>query len=82
MLHIGKMTNQPPGEIIDEAIAYFGPGGAGLDVQSRGPNSVGFTGGGGFVLVQVAPKDEGKKTEVDIQSREWDYDVRRFLRRV
>jgi hypothetical protein len=81
MLHMGKTTKQSADEIISDAVTFFGPGGVGLEVQTRGPNTIRFRGGGGFVLVGVEPKNkDGEENEIDIQTREWDYDVRRFLK--
>lgn len=78
MLRMGKKTTYSPDEVLVKAKEFFGPGGTGLEIVPRGSSAVQFTGGGGFVLVQVGPAGEG--TEIDIQSREWDYDVKRFLR--
>jgi len=80
MLRMGKETGHTPEEVLTKAKTFFGPGGTGLEIIPRGPNAVQFTGGGGFVLVQVEAKEEG--AEIDIQSREWDYDVKRFLRTI
>ena len=78
MLRIGKDTTQRPQDVLAKATSFFGPGGTGLKVIPRGPHTLAFTGGGGFVLVHAKPKDKG--SEIDIQTREWDYDARRFLR--
>ncbi len=81
MLRMGKETKQEPQKILNQATAYFGPGGVGLNVIPRGPHALEFTGkGNDFVLVQVEPKENG--ADIDIQTREWDYDVKRFLRKI
>lgn len=80
MLRMGKETKHTPQEVLTKAEDFFGPDGTGLKITSRGPHAMQFTGGGGFVLVQVEPKGEG--SEIDIQTREWDYDVKRFLRKI
>ncbi len=80
MLRIGKISPQSPQEILEKASAFFGPGGVGLDVLPRGPFTLVFTSGSGFVLVQAVPNQKG--TDIDIQTREWDYDARRFLMQV
>lgn len=46
-------------------------------MEERDPCCVYFSGGGGHLLVTAA-KEEGKTT-VDLESREWDYHVRRFM---
>ena len=77
MLRIGKFTEESPQEVLAKANAFFGPGGSGLNIIPRGENVLQFTGGGGFVLVRAKPKEGG--TDIDIQTREWDYDVKKFL---
>lgn len=77
MLRMGKHTDESPEEVLAKANAFFGPGGTGLNIIPREDNVVEFTGGGGFVVVQAEPKDGG--TDIDIQTQEWDYDVRKFL---
>jgi hypothetical protein len=79
MLRMGKFTEQSPQEVLAKANAFFGPGGTGLDIIPRGVNVVEFTGGGGFVVVQAEPKEGG--TDIDIQTQEWDYDVKKFLQK-
>ena len=80
MLRIGKNTQQSSQEILEKATTFFGPGGLGLNVTPAGPYTPVFTGGGGFVQVQAAPQQQG--ADIDIQTREWDYDARRFLMQI
>lgn len=84
MLRIGKETRHSPQQVLAKATAFFGPGGTGLDVILQGPHALRFTGGGGFILVQAKPgQEEGNEgAEIEIQTQEWDYDVKRFLNRV
>ena len=78
MLRMGKRTKQTPQEILAKATAFFGPGGIGLNIIPRGPHTLEFTGSGNdFVLVQAEPLENG--TDIDVQTREWDYDVKCFL---
>jgi hypothetical protein len=81
MLRMGKQTKKNPQEVLALAISFFGPGGTGLSVVPRGSHTLEFTGSGtDFVLVQAEPKENG--TDIDIQTREWDYDVKRFLSKI
>ncbi len=80
MLRIGKASNYSPAEVLERAIAYFGPDGVGLEPQEQSEEAVQFVGAGGHVLVQVAPQTKG--TDVDIQTREFDYDVKQFLHKI
>jgi hypothetical protein len=77
MLRMGKESKLNPQEVVEKAKAFFGPGGIGLEVIERGSRSVEFSGGGGFVLLKVSPIERG--SDIEIQTREWDYDVKRFL---
>jgi hypothetical protein len=71
-------TKLGPEEAIGTARAYFGEGGLGLEAEDQGPSCVAFEGGGGFVVVTA---DAGeRRTTVHVETREWDYQVKRFLR--
>jgi len=79
MLRLGKETKQSPQEVLDKAVAFFGPDGLGLALRQRSEQSVAFQGGGGYVSVTARRTAEGEPTAVDLESREWDYPVRQFL---
>jgi hypothetical protein len=49
-------------------------------LEHQTPTTVYLVGGGGHVQVMAEPNKEEKKTEVDIQTQEWDYDVKQFLK--
>ena len=66
------MTSLTPEEVIEDALAYFGPGSTGLEVTSQTAQGVVLQGGGGYVAIQVQP---GTHTTVAIETREWDYPV-------
>jgi hypothetical protein len=70
-------TKQSPEEAIKKAMSYFGEGGLGLQADEQNPCCVHFEGGGGFVRV-TASKGE-KRTEVEWETREWDYQVKQFM---
>jgi hypothetical protein len=74
-------TRLDPEEAIRQAVAYFGKGGLGLDVDVDEPNPccAYFEGGGGYVRVMVAG---GKEATVDLETREWDYHVKQFMRQI
>jgi len=77
MIRIEKSTRLTPTEIIDKAAAYFGDDGEGLVEKERGMCCVSFEGGGGYVAVSVA--DDDKRRVVDVESREFEYQVKNFL---
>ncbi|MDY7041222.1 MAG: hypothetical protein SVX38_10200 [Chloroflexota bacterium] len=65
---------------IEEVITYFGEEGLGLERREQNPCCVYFVGGGGHVSVTVGTGE--KKTTVELETREWDYHVKRFMRKI
>jgi hypothetical protein len=80
MARYSVQTKWSPEEAVQKATAYFGAGGLGLEVVEQNPCCVSFQGAGGHVFVTaVAGK---KKTTVELETREWDYHVKRFMREI
>ncbi len=77
MIRISKTTRLKPEAIIAKAEKFFGEKGEQLDPQDRNLCCITFEGGGGYVALTVV--SEGKKTTVDIETREFEYQVQRFL---
>ncbi len=77
MLRISKQTTLTSDAVIAKASSYFGKGGEGLDETERGSCCISFAGAGGFLTVMVREKDS--KREVDVETREFEYQARRFL---
>jgi len=80
MLKLAKKSKLSSEEAIKRAVAFFGPKGYGLTVKEQNPTCVNFEGGGG--RVQVTACSEEKGTSVEVESREWDYQAREFLRKI
>jgi hypothetical protein len=80
MLRLSTTSKLSPEEVIKRAVKFFGPGGYKLEVREQGDCCASFEGGGGGVEVTAAA--EGKKTTVELTSREWDYQVRQFMEKV
>ena len=80
MIRISKKSRMNPTEIIAKASRYFGKGGEGLEETERGPCCVSFSGAGGYVTVTVV--EENNQREVDVESREFEYQAKRFLESV
>ena len=70
-------TEKEPEEVVEQAIAYFGEEGLGLSMTRDAPCCVSFEGGGGHVSVTASREGDG--TEVRLETREWDYQVKRFM---
>lgn len=75
-MRYGVETRLQPSQVLDLAAEYFGEGGLGLEIDSRDDCCVSLEGGGGHVTVTVS---EGEKTSVDLETREWDYQVKKFI---
>lgn len=77
MARYGMETKLSPEEVIRRAEGFFGKEGVGLEATERGPCCAHFVGGGGHVSLNV---HAGEKTEVELVTREWDHDVKQFMR--
>jgi hypothetical protein len=77
MIRISKKSRLNTDEILAKASRYFGKGGEGLDETERGPCCISFSGVGGFVTVTVS--EETNKREVDVETREFEYQAKQFL---
>ena len=69
-------------KVIEAALKYFGEGGLGLELTSQGTDCITFQGGGGHVEVTTCPKEGEKRLEVQILTREWDYQVQEFIGKI
>jgi hypothetical protein len=78
MARYGKESHFETKEVLRRAEAFFGPDGLGLKVVERSECCVSFEGSGGHVTISAA-RCRPKKTEVDLETREWDYQVKRFM---
>ena len=79
MARYGVKTNKQPEDVLQEAVDYFGEDGLGLETAERTPHSVSFQGSGGHVTVAI---DQDTKTDIEVVTREFDYDVRLFIRKI
>jgi hypothetical protein len=73
-------TRLSPDQVIERAVLAFGPEGLGLEISERDACCVTFLGGGGHITITPAA-GEGRTT-VDLETREWDYHVKRFMREI
>ncbi len=77
MLTIVTKTRLSPEEAIKRAVEFFGPGGYGLEIKEQSTDCAYFEGSGGGVDVTVCAEEKG--TSVELESREWDFQVREFI---
>ena len=80
MAYYGTETRLASEEVLRRAISYFGPGGLGLAVSQQGPCCINFSGGGGHVTITANTGEE--KAMVDLETREWDFQVRQFMHEI
>lgn len=80
MAHYISESRLSPAQIVADAIELFGPNGWGLAVREREENCASFTGGGGHLSIFARKTDRG--SEIEIETREWDYQARQFLEKV
>jgi hypothetical protein len=82
MARYSVKTKLSPEDAIKKAKAYFGEGGLGLEMSEQNPCCVYFEGGGGHVTVTAGAVEGKKETTVTLETREWDYQVKRFMREI
>ncbi len=81
MLRLSTETKLASAEVIRQAVDFFGPSGLGLKVTEQNDETVSFEGGGGGIAVEAAAGEKGK-TNVDIASREWDFQAQQFIEKI
>lgn len=79
MARYGKDSKRKTATILEEAVKFFGDE-WGLALEQQTQTRVLFTGGGGHVSVQVNETDQG--SDVELETREWDRQAEKFLRRI
>jgi len=72
-------TELTPRQALEQALAAFGPGGLGLQITSQNNLGLVFQGGGRHIAVTAQPSAE---TTLELETREWDYAVEKFMARV
>ena len=68
-------------DVIDLASKHFGASGAGLKVTSRDDASICLESADGYVTLSTCKSEaKGRKTHLEIETREYDGQVTSFLR--
>jgi hypothetical protein len=80
MLKISKQTRLKPEQVLELAANYFGKNGLGLDEKEQNPCCIYFEGAGGYISINILEEDQQRGVEVE--SREWDYQAKRFLEEI
>lgn len=76
MLNLNVRTKLKPEEVVRKALKFFGPGGYALKPTTQSDTSIYFEGGGGEIRVNACADEKG--TSVDLETREWEYQVKEF----
>lgn len=77
MLRVSKNTRLTRAKIIAKAEKFFGREGECLVPKNRTPCCLSFEGGGGYVVITIV--EEQKVRMVDVETKEFDYQAKRFL---
>lgn len=77
MLKMESTSKQPPQKVNDQLKAFFGEGGLGLELVDESSGCLTFEGGGGHVSAVLCSDNDA--TRVSLETREWEYHVRRFF---
>lgn len=80
MIRISNSTRRKPAEILELAAKFFGPDGLGLEETERGDCCISFGGADGYVSVRLV--EESNRRAVDVESREYEYHAKQFLKRL
>lgn len=78
MIRMAKQTRLKPEEIIARAVEFFGEKGEQLDERDRSRCCIYFQGGVGYVAISIV--EESKMRTLDIETREYEYQAKRFLK--
>ena len=73
-----KTVSESPAKVLERAVSYFGPGGLGLISQGIEDDCANFEGGGGHIAISTRKKDG--KTDIELETQEWDIQVLEFLK--
>ncbi len=80
MINLEVKSKLNPEEVVKRAVNFFGPKGYGLEVKEQSESCAYFEGGGGGVEVTACIKEN--QTSVELQSREWDFQVKEFINKI
>ena len=79
MIRMGKQTERSPSDVIDRAVAFFGPSGWGLEIMDRDDCRARFYGAGGYVSVLTANVESKRGWLVTVEGREWESQIQQFV---
>ena len=82
MIKMGKESKLVPAEVVEKAVAFFGPSGQGLNVVDQDACCARFEGSGGHVFVQTADIEGKEGSQVTVEGREWEHQIKQFMGKI
>src|SRR5437773_11866799 len=79
MLKLEVKTRLPEEQVTQRIRAFFRDGN-GLNITAEAPDCLTFEGGGGYVTATICR--EANETRVELETREWEEQVKQFARGV
>jgi hypothetical protein len=81
MARYEALTKLTPEKAIEKAAKHFATVSGGLAVSSKTGNSLCLEGPDGYVTISICPSDKrGKKNVMEIETSQFDEQVRSFMR--
>jgi hypothetical protein len=77
MARYGKESKLKPRQVLEKAVEFFGPGGAGLEVRAECLTNVYFEGSEGHVSAVARVGEKG--SDIELETSEWDDQVQQFM---
>jgi hypothetical protein len=79
---MSKVSKLAPSKVIEAALSFFGPSGIGLAIVEEGECCARLEGAGGNVFIQTEELEGKKGSQVIIEGREFDYQIKEFLGKI
>jgi hypothetical protein len=79
---MSKVSKRAPSKVIEAALGFFGPSGIGLAIVDEGACCARLEGAGGYVSVQTEELEDKKGSQVIVEGREFDYQIKEFLQKI
>jgi hypothetical protein len=79
MIKMGKVSELVPSEVVEKAVAFFGPSGAGMKVMNQDDCCARFEGSGGYVYITAADIEGKEGSDVTVEGREWENPIKQFI---
>jgi hypothetical protein len=82
MIKMGKDSKLASSQVIEKAVGFFGPSGSGMSILEQTDCCARFEGTGGYVFVQAVDSDDRGGSNVTVEGREWEYQIKQFMGKI